>query len=77
MNSRMMAHEFEWDDRKSLANLQKHGIRFEDAASAFSGAMLVRKDERFDYGEDRYLAIGLLDGREITIVFTSAAGASA
>jgi uncharacterized DUF497 family protein len=30
-----MPTEFEWDSNKAKSNLQKHGIRFEDAALVF------------------------------------------
>ncbi|WP_292868768.1 BrnT family toxin [Nostoc sp. LPT] len=32
--------------------------------------MLVYLDEREDYGEDRYLGIGLLDRRTIVVIYT-------
>lgn len=32
--------------------------------------MLVYLDERKDYGEDRYLGIGLLDGRIVVVIYT-------
>ncbi|MBV9549714.1 MAG: BrnT family toxin, partial [Alphaproteobacteria bacterium] len=31
---------------------------------------MIIEDRRFDYGETRYRAIGLLDGRLIVLVFT-------
>ncbi|MCF2147507.1 BrnT family toxin [Desmonostoc muscorum LEGE 12446] len=32
--------------------------------------MLVYLDDREDYGEDRYMGIGLLDGRVVVVVYT-------
>lgn len=60
--------EFEWNDSKAEANLEKHGIDFEDAIGVFEGPVLeVRSDQK---GEIRWKAIGLLEGLEITVVYT-------
>lgn len=32
--------------------------------------MLITLDEREDYGEDRWVGIGLLDGRVVVVVYT-------
>jgi uncharacterized DUF497 family protein len=47
---------FEWDDRKNVANMRKHGMDFSHAAQMFSGAyqLLIEPDMREDYGEDRW-----------------------
>ncbi|WP_062263024.1 BrnT family toxin [Endozoicomonas arenosclerae] len=50
--------QFEWDDAKNLANIRKHGIAFEDAIDIFNHPMLCRIDDRVDYGEERWTAIG-------------------
>lgn len=62
--------KFEWDERKNLSNITKHGFDFADAYRIFNLPMLVYIDERQDYGEERYIAIGLLDGRVIVVVYT-------
>lgn len=60
--------EFEWNDSKAEANLEKHGIDFEDAIGVFEGPVLeVRSDQK---GEIRWKAIGLVEGLEITVVYT-------
>jgi uncharacterized DUF497 family protein len=43
-----------WDRRKSLSNLTRHGIAFEDAVRIFDGPTLEKVDDRFDYGETVY-----------------------
>ena len=53
--------EFEWDDAKNRINQEKHGISFERAISVFEGFYMVREDNRFDYGERRYLALGQVE----------------
>lgn len=57
-----MRNPFEWDERKNASNLKKHGIRFEEAISIFEGPVLTAADERHDYGENREISIGLLEG---------------
>jgi uncharacterized DUF497 family protein len=60
--------EFEWDEDKSNANLEKHGIDFEDAMKVFYGPVLLRRSDRND--EERWIAIGFLENRLIAVVFT-------
>ena len=52
--------KFEWDDRKNEENIRKHGIDFADAVEMFSHPMLTHLDTRTNYGEDRWIGIGLL-----------------
>lgn len=60
---------FEWDERKNKSNLRKHGFDFADAWEIFSGPMLTALDDRKDYGEDRWIGIGMLRARVVVIVF--------
>ncbi|MET0399912.1 MAG: BrnT family toxin [Longimicrobiaceae bacterium] len=60
--------EFEWDERKCLANLAKHGIDFQDAARIFDGATLEIASNRD--GEERRLAVGVVEEREVAVVYT-------
>lgn len=62
--------KFEWDNRKNQINLAKHGFNFADAYRIFTSPMVVELDDRQDYDEDRYIAIGLLDGRAVVVVYT-------
>jgi hypothetical protein len=59
---------FEWDDDKSTANLAKHGIDFDGASGIFYGPIVVRQSDRNN--EERWIAIGSLEDRLITVVFT-------
>lgn len=63
-----MSHE--WDEAKNRENIAKHGIDFADAHRIFERPMLVRLDDRESYGEDRWIALGDLDGIIVVIVFT-------
>ena len=61
---------YSWDKDKNRRNIASHGISFEDAKSIFEGPTLERVDDRFDYGEVRVYAIGLVKGIEITVIYS-------
>jgi uncharacterized DUF497 family protein len=56
--------------RKNSANVRRNGIAFQDAAGIFDGPTVERTDDRYDYGEVRIYAIGLVNGIEITVIYT-------
>ena len=62
--------QFEWDESKRISNLRKHGIDFSDIPPVFDGLILTIEDDRFDYGEERFVTFGLLQGRVVAIVHT-------
>jgi uncharacterized protein len=62
--------DFEWDEAKSEANVAKHGIDFDDAIGIFDGRILEWVDARRDYGETRIIAVGVLEGQELVLVYT-------
>ena len=41
-----------------------------DAAGIFADAILTVADTRLDYGEDRFMTVGYLDGRMVVVVWT-------
>lgn len=51
-------------------NLRGHKIAFVDAIRIFDGPTLERLDDRFDYPEERWYAIGLVEGRPVTVIYT-------
>lgn len=61
---------FEWDEKKRQINVQRHGIDFVDIQEVFEFETYTQLDERFDYGEIRFLTIGFANGRIITISHT-------
>lgn len=61
---------FEWDEAKRRLNVRRHGIDFVDAVEVFDGITLTIEDTRFDYGETRYVTLGLLKGRVVVITHT-------
>lgn len=62
--------KFEWDRQKNQANIAKHDLDFADAPRIFEHPLRVSLDERENYGEDRWIGIGMLDGRVVVVVFT-------
>jgi hypothetical protein len=58
-----------WNEEKNSQNIRRHGIAFEDAKRIFDAPTVERIDDRFDYGEDRIYAIGLVNGIEITVIY--------
>lgn len=62
--------DFEWDEAKNEANIEKHSVCFETAARIFDGPVLERIDDRVDYGEIRNVVIGLAQGIELFVVYT-------
>jgi uncharacterized protein len=61
---------FEWDERKNETNIDKHSFDFADAHRIFDSPMIVELDERYDYGEDRLIGSGMLDGRVVVLIYT-------
>jgi uncharacterized DUF497 family protein len=59
---------FTWDETKRHTNLAKHGLDFADAERVFNGPLVLFEDTRHDYGEQRMIAIGLLESLVVLIV---------
>jgi uncharacterized protein len=67
--------EFEWDEAKRRSNLKNHGIDFEEAKLVFQDVnALETLDERFTYGEERWLTIGQSAGRLLAVVYVERNG---
>ena len=62
--------DFEWDSDKNKTNITKHGIDFHFAKEIFSGIWLSKPDNRRDYGETRFIALGLLEEFVLLAVYT-------
>ena len=61
---------FEWDENKRLSNLKKHGIDFQDVEQFFDSNPICFQDDRKDYGEERFVAFGIIEGRVIITAYT-------
>jgi uncharacterized DUF497 family protein len=61
---------YEWDSRKSRENNKLHGVGF-DIIETFDWAQAIEVlDDRFEYGEERWLAIGPIGARLYAVAFT-------
>jgi len=65
-----MIVRFQRDEDKRRANIHKHGIDFAGVEEVFDGYTVTVEDDRFDYGERRFITVGLLASRVVTIVHT-------
>ena len=66
---------FEWDPAKASGNLRKHGVPFEYATRVFlDPSRLDRADAREDYGEERRVTVGAIEGRVFVVAYTMRGG---
>ena len=61
---------FSWSERKRAVNLKEHGLDFVDAPRVFEGLTFTYEDDRFAYGEQRFITLGLLAGVPVSIAHT-------
>ena len=67
--------DFEWNATKARRNYQKHGVTFHAARKAFADPFMVEiLDEREDYGEERFLLIGMADEQLLSVIYTERQG---
>jgi uncharacterized DUF497 family protein len=60
---------FEWDPAKAKANLDKHGVSFEEAMSVFyDEAAIEFYDDEHSEWEDRFLLLGLSSDVKLLLV---------
>jgi uncharacterized DUF497 family protein len=62
--------QYDWDESKRAANLAKHGVDFSEAEGFEWQTALESQDNRIDYGEDRWVALGFIDNRLYTLIYT-------
>jgi uncharacterized DUF497 family protein len=61
--------EFEWDPKKATANLVKHKVSFEDAATVFGDPLaLIVADPRHSFQEERFVLLGLSESQRLLAV---------
>ena len=61
---------FTWSESKRAVNLRIHGLDFVDAPRVFDGTTYTFEDDRFSYGEQRFITLGLLAGVPVSVVHT-------
>lgn len=62
--------KFIWNGEKRQSNLKKHGLDFGDAETVFAGPTFTFEDSRHNYGEQRWVTLGLLGLQVVVIVHT-------
>jgi len=66
--------QYEWDENKNAANRVKHGVDFSVAESFCWDTAIETVDDRTDYREERWIALGLIGVRVHVIVYTLRSG---
>lgn len=66
----MMAMKVVWDEAKRRTNLRKHGLDFADAEAVYAGITCTIEDGRFDYGEQRFVTLGMLRDTVVVMAHT-------
>lgn len=67
----MRDDEFEWDDDKAVSNRAAHGVSFGVAREVFRDPFALEWiDEREDYGEDRYVVVGIARSQLLYVAYT-------
>lgn len=61
--------KIEFDPAKDVANVAKHGVSLQAASDFDWDTALEREDDRFDYGEMRFVALGLIGDRLYVLAF--------
>ena len=66
-----MHMDVEWDPGKAAENLQKHGVRFEEAATSLLDPIALAQEDESSEGEARWVLIGMsTNARLLTVVYT-------
>ena len=60
---------YEWDDNKNIANIAKHGVDFSIAVDFDWSSAIETIDNRYVYGEERYIALGFIKNRLYVLVY--------
>lgn len=72
-----MALEFQWESRKAVKNLAKHGVSFEEAATVFGDPLgRIASDPRHSSDEERWVLLGLSRTQELLAVMFTERGAA-
>ena len=66
--------ELEWDEAKRLDALVRHGVDFADVALIDMETARTVSDDRYDYGEARWVTYGMIDERLHVVCWTNRKG---
>jgi len=66
-----MTLKFEWNKSKAKDNFERHGVTFDLAKEVFRDPFAVEfLDERQEYGEERFVIIGLVAAHLLYVAYT-------
>ena len=65
----LTGYEFEWNEVKAQANVRRHGVSFEEAATVFSDPLaILLPDPDHSQGEERFLVLGMSSRQRVLVV---------
>ena len=62
--------DIEFDPDKRMLTLKHRGLDMHEAGEVFAGPTLTIEDDRKEYGEQRFITVGLLRHRMVVLVWT-------
>lgn len=62
--------EFEWDENKKILNIKQHDLDFRDGWMVFEQPIIERIDDRYDYAEIRWIALGKMLDVIVVVIYT-------
>jgi uncharacterized DUF497 family protein len=66
----MQDDDFEWDDEKAAANVDKHGVAFDAARAVFNDPFAIELDDDGAADETRYRIVGKSGDRLLFVAYT-------
>ena len=61
----------EFDQKKAISNLKKHGVSFDEAATALLDPMALAQEDANAQGEERYILVGMSNsGQLLALCYT-------
>ena len=62
--------DFEWDEDKRTSTFEGRGVDFAQMTEMFAAPIIEWPDTRKSYGEERFIALGVYQGRVHVVVYT-------
>lgn len=60
---------FDWDERKAAANIAKHGVSFNEAATVLGDTLgWTYQDPKHSGSEQRWITVGLSERRRVLVI---------
>ena len=62
--------QISYDPEKRRITLERRGLDFDHAPQLFAGVHYNNADTRYDYGEDRWISVGVIETIPSVVVWT-------